>query len=324
MILWMLEDLDNGGKVERNPTDKGKGAGTDGAKSSGQANAQKIQGQCWNCWKKQVINRRIPGEGHSSNRVNRMLLKRRNEVKGESGKGGGKRGESKDAGSLVWNQQTGSPVTSSVASSAPQTETSRMVGTIGTIERAASDLCATTMAQQEVVNPRWIAFNLYNGAGGTVWPMNADNACEKVFRSSRSQCKTATGEMVEGQGRFRVRCQSVWGHQLHMIGDQTSVDKTLLNAGDVTDTGHALWLDGNVAYITQEDSLILTAMRMCFEKAGEHHSWNGAIDLTKERGVSASRWQAAKATWNERLMSVPMKWRLKSREVVVYRRAFGR
>ena len=28
---------------------QGKGAGKDGAKSSGQANAQKIQGRCWNC-----------------------------------------------------------------------------------------------------------------------------------------------------------------------------------------------------------------------------------------------------------------------------------
>ena len=35
----------------------------------------------------------------------------------------------------------------------------------------------------------------------------------------------------------------------------------------------------------QKDYLILTAMRMCFETACEQHSWNGAIDLTKERGV---------------------------------------
>ena len=33
----------------KNPIGKVKGAGKDGAKSSGQANAQKIQGQCWNC-----------------------------------------------------------------------------------------------------------------------------------------------------------------------------------------------------------------------------------------------------------------------------------
>ena len=49
--------------------------------------------------------------------------------------------------------------------------------------------------------------------------------------------------------------------------------------------GHALWLDGNVGYLIQKESPILTAMRMCFEKACEQHSWNGAIDLTKERGV---------------------------------------
>ena len=30
--------------------------------------------------------------------------------------------------------------------------------TVETIEYTALDLCATTMTQQEVVNPRWIAF----------------------------------------------------------------------------------------------------------------------------------------------------------------------
>ena len=48
------------------------------------------------------------------------------DAKGKSGKGGGKKGKSKDAGALVWNQQP-SPVTSSVASSTPQTETSTML-----------------------------------------------------------------------------------------------------------------------------------------------------------------------------------------------------
>ena len=111
---------------------------------------------------------------------------------------------------LFWTQQTGSPVASSVASSAPQTETSTTVGTIETIECTALDLCATTMAQQKAVNPRWIAFNVDTGAGGTVWAMNADYACEKVSGATGRNSKTATGEMVEGQGRFRVRCQSVW------------------------------------------------------------------------------------------------------------------
>ena len=77
------------------------------------------------------------------------------------------------------------------------------------------------------------------------------------------------GEMVEGQGRFRVRCQSVWGHRLHMTREKTSVHKPLLSAGDVTDKGLALSLDGNVRYTIQKDSPILTAMRMCFEKVGE-------------------------------------------------------
>ena len=80
-----------------------------------------------------------------------------------------------------------------------------------------------------------------------------------------------------------------------MTGEKTSVHKPLLSAGDGKDKGHELWLDGNVGYIIQKDSPILTAMRTSFEKAFEQHSWNGAIGLTKERGVytiSPSRWQA--------------------------------
>ena len=70
-----------------------------------------------------------------------------------------------------------------------------------------------------------------------------------------------------------------------MTVEKTSVHKPLLSAGDVTDKGHTLWLDGNVGFIIQKDSPILTAMRTCFQKVCEQYSWNGAIDLTQERGV---------------------------------------
>ena len=193
---------------------------------------------------------------------------------------------------------------SSVASFAPQTETSTTVGTIDTIECTALDLCATTMAQQEVVNSRWIALNVDTGAGGIAWPINADYACEKVSGPAGRNYKTATGDMVEGQGRFRVRCQSVWRHQSHMTGEKTSVHKPLLSAGDVTEKGHALWLDGHVGCIIQKDSPILTAMRMFFEIACEQHSWNGATDLTKERRVYNLQVQVAGGEGN---VNVPAK-----------------
>ena len=85
-----------------------------------------------------------------------------------------RKGKSKDAGALVWNQQP-SPVASS-----DHRQTSTTVGTVDAIECTALDLCATALTQQEIVNPRWIAFNVDTGAGGTVWPMNADYACEKI------------------------------------------------------------------------------------------------------------------------------------------------
>ena len=70
-----------------------------------------------------------------------------------------------------------------------------------------------------------------------------------------------------------------------MAGEKTSVHKPLLSAGDAKDKGYALWLDGNVGYIIAKDSTILTAMRMCFQKACEQHSLNVVIALTKECGV---------------------------------------
>ena len=129
---------------------------------------------------------------------------------------------------------------------------------IDTNECTSLDLCA-----QEIVNPRWIAFNVDTGAGGTVRAIDADYACEKLSGPAGRNYKTATSEMVEGKGRLRVRCQSVWRHLLHMTGEKTSVHKPLLSAGDVTDKGHALWSDGDVSYIIQKDSPILTAMCTC-------------------------------------------------------------
>ena len=81
-----------------------------------------------------------------------------------------------------------------------------------------------------------------------------------------------------------------------MTGEKTSFHKPLLSAGDVTDKGHALWLDGNVGYIIQKDAPILTAMRT---------------------------WLAVIATLGKQLMSVPMKWRSMS-QAIVHRGAFGR
>ena len=113
--------------------------------------------------------------------------------------------------------------------------------------------------QQEIVNPRWTAFFVDVGAGGTVWPMNVDYARVKISGTGGRNYKTATSEMFEKQGAR--------GHPLYLTGEKTSVHKPLLSAGDVTDKGHALWLDGNVGYIIQKDSPILAAMRTCFQRA---------------------------------------------------------
>ena len=260
-------DVGGFGQWKGRPTSKGKwnipiGKGKNPtAKSSGQSKTQKIQGQCRNCGKTGHQSKdcwAMPQQQQNQGQSNSSG--KGNDAKRKSGKGG-KNGKSKDARAFVWKQQTETPVASSVTSSAPQSETSTTVGTIDTTECTSLDLCA-----QEIVNPRWIAFNVDTGVGGTVWSMDADYACENFSGPAGRNCKIATGEMVQGMGRYRVRCQSVSEHQLHMTGEKTSVHKHLLSVGDVTDKGQAFWLDGDVGYILQNDSPILTAMRTCFEK----------------------------------------------------------
>ena len=58
--------------------------------------------------------------------------------------------------------------------------------------------------------------------------MNADYACEKISGPGGRNYKTAAGEMVEGQGRFRVRCQSAWGHLLQMPGEKNVSSQTIV------------------------------------------------------------------------------------------------
>ena len=203
---WKGRNSSKGKGKNLTGTGKGKGAGKDGkdgAKSSGRANTSKTQSQCWNCVKTGhqhmdcwVNLGRWPqqqSQGHSNSHG------KGSDAKGRSSKGGGKKGKSQDAGALVWNQQPSS-VASSVASSTPQTETSTTFGTVDAIECTALDLCASALPQQEFMNPRWTAFNVDTGAGGTVWPMNADYACEKISGPAGRNYKTATDEMVEGQG----------------------------------------------------------------------------------------------------------------------------
>ena len=243
---WNGRNSSNG--KGKNPTGTGKGKGTgkdgkDGAKSSGRVNTPKTRSQCWNCGK--------TGHQYKDCWVNLGKATAATESRTFKFSWKGKRCEGQTR-QRWWKerkiQRCWSTCVESTAESSgelsgivytTERETSTTVGTVDAIECTALDLCATALTQQEIVNPRWIAFNV-DGAGGTVWPKNADYACEKISGPGGRSYKTARGEMVEGQGRFRVRCQSVWRHLLQTTGEKTSVHKPLMSAGDVTDKGHAL------------------------------------------------------------------------------------
>ena len=186
--------------------------GKDVAKSSGQPNMHKVQGQYWNCWKTGHQSKDCWAAATEPRRIKFFWKGKRRERQVWQR---WKERQIQRCWGTCWNQQTEIPVASSVTSSVPQSETSATVGTIDTIECTSLDLCA-----QELVHPRWIAFNVDTGAGGTVWPMDADYTCERISGPAGRNYRTATGEMVEGKGQFRVRCQSVWRHQLHMTGER--------------------------------------------------------------------------------------------------------
>ena len=157
-------DVGGFGQWKGRPTSKGKeGAGKDGAKSGGQSNTQKIQGQCWNCGK--------TGGHQSKDCWVRPQQQQHQGQSNSSGKGG-------------------------------KSETSTTGGMIDTLNALRWILCA-----QEIVNPRWIGFNADTGAGGTVWPMNADYACEKILGPAGRNYKTATGENGRWQAAMATRSE---------------------------------------------------------------------------------------------------------------------
>ncbi|CAK0892249.1 unnamed protein product, partial [Prorocentrum cordatum] len=206
------------------------------------------------------------------------------------GKYKGKDGKGKDAGALEWdswdspaaaswNQLAAGPTTISATPWPAPPEPSVAVSTVDLC--AAWDAVSPAPAARAPSHVKWVAINVDTGAGGTVWPADADYAGERAPGLSGRTHRIATGELVEGQGRFKIRGVDAWGHNLQMVGEQTSVHKPLLSVGDVTDKGHAVWLDGDAGYIFQRGSPIPDEMRAVFSK----YSWGGVIELNKERGV---------------------------------------
>ena len=131
------------------------------------------------------------------------------------------------------------------------------------------------------MNPRWKAFNVDTGAGGTVWPTNADYACEKISGPGGRNYKTATGEKVEGQGRFRVRCQSAWGHLLQMTGEKTSVRTRTL-------VGRKRWLHHSER-LTRAKCDRLRRCGSSFMIKESSHSGMFLPEISRQRATSLTR-----------------------------------
>ena len=118
--------------------------------------------------------------------------------------------------------------------------------------------------------------------------MDADYACEKISGPAGPNYKLRQVKWSEERDGFEF--------DVRVFGDTICTRLERKNVSSQTVV--VLGLDEDVGYIIQKDSQILTAMR------------------NVECAISTSGWQAAMATWNKLSMSVPMKWRLKLREVV--------
>ena len=234
-----------------------------------------------------------------------------NTSKGKDSKGKGEK-KSKGTSALSWREEQSSwipaaasavtPVTSpqsraaaSTGATSPRGANSSDEAVVGSVDIAytsredAARPAPQTFLPGEAASPaprkRWLAINLDTGAGGTVWPADADYANEKTSCIASCSHRTATGELVEGLGGYMVHATDEWGRSLRFKGEKTHVHKPLLSAGMVTDKGHTVWLDGDAGYLITNDSPILREMRALYKRLVEVHSWNGVHELVKERGI---------------------------------------
>eukprot|EP00971_Amphidinium_carterae_P290131 5760686-Amphidinium_carterae.1 len=173
---------------------KGKGKGKDGKdKGKGKEAPPKTDKACFNCGKKGHLAK----DCWSKPQGGKQQQNKAGKDAGGASKGKGK-GKSKDAGAL---------------DEAPAAEP---------VGAANVDLCHAAEAvggeSAEAANGRWIALNVDTGAGGTVWPytraysLAADYLATKVEGNSSRTFKTATGELVEGQGVYKLSGKDYWGN----------------------------------------------------------------------------------------------------------------
>ena len=118
MILWMLEDLDNG-KGDLLPRERAEPQWLRERSRKIWCKVIRTSERAEDSWSVlELLENRSSIEGllrkatAATESTTIEFPEKENDLKGKSGKGGGKKGKSKDAGALVWIQQTGSPVSS--------------------------------------------------------------------------------------------------------------------------------------------------------------------------------------------------------------------
>ena len=99
-ILWMLEDSDNG-KDDLLPRVRGRTPLSKGMRQEKMVQSRQD--------KPSIEGLLGKATAATESRTIEFSCKGKTHVKGKSSKGGGKRGKSKDAGALFWNQQTWKP-----------------------------------------------------------------------------------------------------------------------------------------------------------------------------------------------------------------------
>ena len=90
---------------------------------------------------------------------------------------------------------------------------------------------------------------------------------------------------MSSEGRCKVSGCDDWGQPVTLTGSLAPVHKPLASAGEITDRGHAIWLDGSSGFVLQAGSPVLQGMRDAFEKLSVQHQWAGCLQVNKEKGV---------------------------------------
>ena len=143
---------------------------------------------------------------------------------------------------------------------------------------------------EELPRPAWRKLNLDTGSARTVFPTNEADG-EDIAGGGTLRFKTATGEITESEGGYKVKGKSENGITVSFSGVKAPIHKPLISAGAVTDKGSDIFLSDSLGkhfpsgMVIVKGSPLAKALREWLHWAVPRFGPRCTIPVHKERGV---------------------------------------